>query len=140
MTYIGRTIESEILAHRATNLKHAKTARGKETHRRAKLKWRYGITPEDYDAMLVAQGGHCALCDRTPSDHRRLNIDHDHETGAVRGLLCDPHNRAIGNLGDNEAGLLLALEYIRGARDETKENKTKARPRSQTVHGGRDRG
>jgi hypothetical protein len=83
--------------------------------RRTVLKRRYGITPEDYEAMLLAQCGHCALCDRTPAQERygHLNVDHCHATGKVRGLLCTPHNHALGKLGDSEAALLRALAYIR---------------------------
>ena len=60
------------------------------------LKYRYGITLEDYDAMLVAQGGGCALCQRFPNEGRRLAVDHDHETGRIRGLLCNPCNVMLG--------------------------------------------
>jgi hypothetical protein len=83
--------------------------------RRSRLKRKYGITPEDYERMLLFQGSHCALCDRTEEDerHKRLNVDHCHETGKIRGLLCTPHNHALGWLGDGEAGLLRALAYIK---------------------------
>ena len=100
---------------------HAKTraenpAKYREKTRRHILKRKYGITPEDYDRMLAEQGGHCALCSKTESDekHGRLNIDHCHTTGKVRGLLCTPHNRALGTLGDNEEGIARALKYIQG--------------------------
>ena len=53
-----------------------------------------GVTPADYDRLLAAQGGHCALCPNTPKT-RRLHVDHDHRTGAVRGLLCYRCNRAL---------------------------------------------
>lgn len=53
-----------------------------------------GITDADYAAMLAAQGGHCAICPSTPKT-RRLHVDHDHATGAVRGLLCHRCNRAL---------------------------------------------
>lgn len=84
--------------------------------RRIQLKRRYGITPEDYDRMLAAQGGRCALCERAPSQERfgHLSIDHCHDTGKIRGLLCTPHNSAIAAFGDNEDGLFRALRYIKG--------------------------
>lgn len=63
--------------------------------RRAHLKHRYGITVEQYDEMLAAQGGHCALCPWEPSDGKVLAVDHDHETGRVRGLLCRGCNLAL---------------------------------------------
>jgi Recombination endonuclease VII len=85
------------------------------------LKRQHGITMQDYFEKLNQQEGHCAICDRGPDQEfwGRLNVDHDHtktpgETGYFRGLLCTPHNVALGNLGDNEAGLLRALAYVRG--------------------------
>jgi hypothetical protein len=55
---------------------------------------RTGITQAEYDRLLVEQGGHCALCPNTPKT-RRLHVDHDHATGAVRGLLCFRCNRFL---------------------------------------------
>ena len=48
-----------------------------------------------YEEMLKAQGGHCALCPRTPKPERRLDMDHNHQTMKIRGLLCVPCNRAV---------------------------------------------
>lgn len=100
---------------------HAKNKEVNREVKRAKrlngtYKRKYGITLDDYNAMLAAQGGHCALCEKTPEDEKRfkrLNVDHCHETGRVRGILCTRCNFAIGILGDNEAGLSAALRYIR---------------------------
>jgi hypothetical protein len=66
--------------------------------RRAQLKALYGITPEQYDSMLAAQGGHCALCPAVRGDRRcaRLHVDHNHVTGKVRGLLCRDCNTGLG--------------------------------------------
>lgn len=88
----------------------------KIVQRRTQLKNKYGITLEQYDEILIAQGGHCFFCDRTPAQERYgvLAVDHCHETGRIRGLLCMTHNRAIGVFGDNEEGLLKALNYVRG--------------------------
>lgn len=71
----------------------------------------YGLTVEDYNRLLEAQQGGCALCGRTTL---KLHIDHDHDTGQVRGLLCVNCNTALGKLGDTPAGLLRALSYLRG--------------------------
>jgi hypothetical protein len=49
---------------------------------------RYGLTPDDYARMLQQQGDVCAICKKVPAKGRRLNVDHDHVTGQVRGLLC----------------------------------------------------
>lgn len=54
----------------------------------------------------------CMLCGR---EDRRLVIDHNHQTGKIRGVLCDRCNVAIGSLGDNVAGLNRAIEYLRNA-------------------------
>jgi DNA-binding CsgD family transcriptional regulator len=53
-----------------------------------------GVNPDEYNRLLAAQDGHCALCPNTPKT-RRLSVDHDHKTGAVRGLLCYRCNRAL---------------------------------------------
>jgi hypothetical protein len=55
-----------------------------------------GVTPEEYDRLLAKQDGHCALCPAVPKT-RRLDTDHDHKTGQVRGLLCHRCNRALPN-------------------------------------------
>jgi len=88
----------------------------RQNKRIAALMRRYGITAEAYDALLAQQDGHCALCLRTAQQERYgyLNVDHDHVTGAVRGLLCTPCNHAIGALGDTPEGLQKALDYLRG--------------------------
>lgn len=62
--------------------------------RRTRMMGRYGLTLEDYDAMLADQCGVCALCLRDPG--YRLHVDHNHETGEVRGLLCAKCNAALG--------------------------------------------
>lgn len=53
-----------------------------------------GVTDADYYRMLAGQDGRCALCPSTPKT-RRFSVDHDHATGAVRGLLCHRCNRAL---------------------------------------------
>lgn len=69
-----------------------------------------GIDDEAYEAILAAQGGHCALCPNTPKT-RRLNVDHDHKTGAVRALLCHRCNRGLPSWATPE-WLRQAAEYI----------------------------
>lgn len=71
----------------------------------------YGISLEDYDAMFTAQGGCCAICKSEPV-RRRLDVDHCHTTGVVRGLLCPKCNRGIGYFNDNPQLLAAAAAYV----------------------------
>lgn len=81
-------------------------------------KHRYGISLQEYDAMLAAQGGHCVFCAATcERGGKRLSVDHDKVTKRVRGILCRRHNSALGTFGDTEAGILRALAYLRGSND-----------------------
>lgn len=79
---------------------------------------KYGLTRESYDTLLSRQEGTCAICkDNTAgSDSRRFHVDHDHDTGAVRGLLCSRCNQMIGYGRDNPAILLAASLYLEGTR------------------------
>lgn len=79
---------------------------------------RYGITGDQYRSMLERQGGVCKICGRTPEEVSdktawRLAVDHCHQTGAVRGLLCRACNTAIGQLQESEEIIMKALEYVR---------------------------
>lgn len=75
----------------------------------------YGLTPEAYDALSVAQGGRCAICGSTDTGHKRakrLFVDHCHRTGAVRGLLCNRCNTMLGNAADSSDRLRAAAAYL----------------------------
>lgn len=80
----------------------------------------YGITLAEYEAMFTAQNGVCLLCQRpeTAINHRTgepfdcLVVDHDHENGKVRGLLCHRCNRALGLLADDPEILRRAADYV----------------------------
>lgn len=86
--------------------------------RDAVLRYRYGISAVDYDAMLAAQGGHCAICPATEPGGlgKFFRVDHDHETGEVRGLLCHACNLMLGYAKDDEARLMGAVKYLRASR------------------------
>lgn len=75
---------------------------------------KYGLTVEQYDAMFAAQGGKCAICGTTTprADVADFCVDHDHETGAVRGLLCFACNAGIGQMQDSTRILLSAVDYL----------------------------
>ena len=78
---------------------------------RARRLQRYGLTPDLYDALWAQQNGGCAIC--AQSLEPSLHVDHDHVTGAVRGLLCNSCNSALGLFRDNTMVLLRAVEYLR---------------------------
>jgi hypothetical protein len=79
---------------------------------RVRSEERLGLKPGDYERMLARQGGACAICGSPPGKHR-LAIDHNHETGKVRGLLCIRCNTALGSLRDDETLLHRALAYLK---------------------------
>jgi hypothetical protein len=73
---------------------------------------KYKLTKQQYEEILQEQGGVCAICGGTCK--RRLAVDHDHDTGKVRGLLCSRCNRALGYFQDSTEILQNALKYITG--------------------------
>jgi hypothetical protein len=85
--------------------------RRKAEERDAYLRRTFGITQADYDALLDAQGGGCAICGKRPGKIA-LHVDHDHETGEIRGLLCVGCNNALGRFHDDVALLLRAIGYV----------------------------
>lgn len=91
-------------------------AKDKETY-----KWRirlgkHKMSKQGFFDLLEKQDNKCALCNKPFEGlwKNDLHIDHCHETGKVRGLLCRPCNVALGMFGDNEEGLAKALNYIKG--------------------------
>jgi Recombination endonuclease VII len=80
------------------------------------IKKRYGIDRDQYWAILKAQNGACALCEKPCVTGKNLAIDHDHETGKVRGLLCMRCNRAVGLLRDSAEAALKLYSYLMKAR------------------------
>jgi Recombination endonuclease VII len=83
--------------------------------RRSFLKVKYGISLEDYDAMLARQGGVCAACKNKKRRSERLCVDHCHVTGKVRGLLCRNCNVGLGLFRDDADLVEAAAAYLRGA-------------------------
>lgn len=84
------------------------------THREAHLRRKFGMTLDEYDALLKKQNNACAICKKQQA-HRpgtNLPIDHCHTTGKVRGLLCDFCNQGIGSLMDSPELLRVAADYL----------------------------
>lgn len=72
----------------------------------------YGITPEEYQRIFRRQGGRCGICKARPRTIR-FAVDHDHQTGAVRGILCKRCNHdLLGGGHDSVAGLFGAIAYL----------------------------
>lgn len=82
--------------------------RGKKS-RSAHLRLNYQITEEDFDALVNRFSGLCWICKQVPD---KINVDHDHKTGKVRGILCTRDNKALGLLKDNVDTLKSAIEYL----------------------------
>lgn len=73
------------------------------------LRYHYGITIDDFDALLKSQNGLCAICEcRLTSPH----VDHCHKSGQVRGLLCSPCNKGLGHFKDDPLVIRRALAYL----------------------------
>lgn len=91
-----------------------------ELRRKYRLAHTYGITPQDYDQMVIDQGNVCALCDSPEpgTKHGFWHIDHCHETGVLRKLLCSTCNTGLGSFYDNPDVLRRAADYIEAHRPE----------------------
>lgn len=72
----------------------------------------YGISLAEYDEMLLNQAGGCAICGDKPGETDVLVVDHCHNTGKVRGLLCSTCNLAIGYLKDSPDNMISAAAYL----------------------------
>lgn len=82
--------------------------------RKSQLKLDFGITPEHYEEMSIAQNHLCKICNKPETyKNRSLAVDHCHITGKVRGLLCMACNVGLGNFKDDENLLMKAIEYLK---------------------------
>lgn len=91
---------------------YARKAYSPEYRANKNLRRKFGMTVEDYDVMLEQQGGKCAICKSEEPKGKRFSVDHNHKTGEVRGLLCNPCNAAIGLLKDSPEVIESAKEYL----------------------------
>lgn len=89
-----------------------------ETNRWGHVKRKYGLTQEQYLQMLEEQNGVCAIClnpeNKVHKGNQKsmLSVDHDHETGAVRGLLCDRCNTGLAAFRDQPQYMMNAILYL----------------------------
>lgn len=100
--------------HRVRARKHwEKNPLPKEVQRERNLKKSFGIGVKEYDELLTLQDGCCAICGTTScSSGKNFAVDHDHQTGKVRGLLCKFCNTALGQFKDDTDVLRKAIEYL----------------------------
>ena len=100
--------------HRQTDKAYRSRPDIRARNRDVRLRRRYGIGAGEYDALLARQGGVCAVCyeDRRDSRDREMPVDHDHDSGAIRGILCDNCNRIIGLFQDDPRILRNAVRYL----------------------------
>ena len=85
----------------------------------SRREYKYGITQDQYNKMFIEQNGLCKICKKpetfinyTSKKIQLLSVDHDHQTGKVRGLLCNSCNNGLGHFKDNPQILLNAANYL----------------------------
>lgn len=96
------------------------TQEQRDRHKERVVRCRYGVKADVIRAMYDRQGGCCAICaapgmrplDSSSARDEVLHIDHDHATGRIRGLLCSPCNKGLGNFRDAPATLVRAAAYL----------------------------
>ncbi len=96
------------IAWAKTHPDHVKRYRNK-----AQRKYRYGITPEEYNKILESQDKKCKICGSTnPGVKGTFYVDHNHRTHTVRGLLCNDCNSALGFVKESISTLQSMIEYL----------------------------
>jgi hypothetical protein len=101
----GRNYRCKI-CHNAAVRETVKRLYGNSRHYH--LKQRFGIGAAEVDEMIKAQGGLCPICQVRAAVH----VDHDHKTGKVRAILCEPCNGGLGQFRDNPETIRRAIEYL----------------------------
>lgn len=111
------------LAQRAARAKAAE--RAARAHERY-VQRTYGLAPGEYDRMFEAQDGRCAICLKQPRS-KRLSVDHNHETGKPRSLLCQPCNRGLRSFEFDIPQATLAAQYISAIADDLARHRQESR-------------
>lgn len=83
----------------------------KRMRRDQDMRSKYGISADEYDIMFSNQGNCCAICGLTMND-RQMVVDHDHDTGYIRGIVCSDCNFALGHFYDNTQTMINAISYL----------------------------
>lgn len=113
-TFTPAQVRSRFCSKRCDQRARLLDGRERERH----LVRKYGLTQADYERLLAEQGGGCAICGVQPEEltvgryRTYLHVDHDEETGRVRGLLCPDHNLLIGRWQHDPALLRRAAAYL----------------------------
>jgi len=84
----------------------------KEHYKNLVLKRKYGITLDQFNVMYISQGESCAICLKRFESNKHTHVDHNHQTGQVRQLLCKECNNGLGNFKESPVNLQRAIEYI----------------------------
>lgn len=104
----GGEDEKEQMRRYQREYKERNLDRVKKNQKTHQLRVKYGLTYEEYENMLKEQEGRCAICNEVAA----LHVDHCHETGKVRKLLCISCNGGLGMFKDNKVSLSRAIEYL----------------------------
>ena len=117
---VCKRCKSEVASERYRTSLHVKLL-----VRQSNIRRKYGLSPQDYEELLDRQNNSCAICLNLFSGGPRARtapaVDHCHETGAIRGLLCQACNRGLGMFYDNREALLNAINYLNGFHHADKE-------------------
>lgn len=97
---------------RSRNPKRLKELERRNNHR-TNLRNRFGLSEEQFDALLSAYGRACNICGGEETRDRRLCLDHDHDTGRIRGFLCCRCNLMLGRFRDDPSLFERAAKYLR---------------------------
>jgi hypothetical protein len=111
----GRRKQCKVCSNEVARIRYdSNFEKYQDENRRRYLKRKYGITQEEYLVLVEAHDGRCAICHQPPNKGS-LVVDHCHDSGKVRGLLCISCNRSIGGLGDSVEGVMRAVRYLEAA-------------------------
>lgn len=91
---------------------HAAIEKRKIDNRFVRFRKEYGLSKSEYLHLVKSQESSCAVCGSHEPDHFKLHVDHCHDSGKVRGLLCGKCNQGIGLFGEDKQKMLAAIEYL----------------------------